>query len=72
MNNIIEYKGYFGKIEYSSEDNVLFGTILGINDLVTYEGETIQKVVDAFHDSVDDYLAYCKRIRKDLEKEQMA
>jgi predicted HicB family RNase H-like nuclease len=36
----LDYKGYAGSIEYSPEDNLLFGKVLGINGLISYEGET--------------------------------
>ena len=34
MKNHLEYKGYIGTVEFSTEDNLLFGKITGINDLV--------------------------------------
>lgn len=34
----MEYKGYCGTAQYSAEDNVLFGQVIGINSLISYEG----------------------------------
>lgn len=31
------YKGYSARPEYSAEDGVFFGRLLGINDLVNFE-----------------------------------
>jgi len=31
----------------------------GIHDVVTFQGKTLEEIVQAFHDSVDDYLAFC-------------
>ena len=59
MNNILEYKGYYTKIEYSVEDQVLYGKIEGIKDLVNFECETPGDVEKEFHTAVDDYLAMC-------------
>ena len=56
----LKYKGYVGSIEFSPEDNLLFGEILGIDGLVNYEGETMQELTDSFHEAVEDYLAFCK------------
>ena len=54
------YKGYLGSVAYSEKDNVFFGKIEGINGLVNFEGESVKELTDAFHEAVDDYLAYCK------------
>lgn len=59
MENILEYKGYTGTIEYSEEDNLLYGKLLGIRSLVLYEGETVDQLIHDFHEAVDDYLDLC-------------
>lgn len=68
MENYFKHNGYVGTIECSLEDNTLYGTIAGINDLVSYEGETISALKKAFVEAVDDYLAYCKEIGKEPNK----
>jgi len=69
MNNILEYKGYHTRIEFDSEDMILYGKIEGIKDLVTFESESIETISDEFHSAVDDYLDYCNRIGKIPDKE---
>ncbi len=54
------YKGYSGSIEFDDDDMVFHGRVLGIRDIVTFEAESAGELVKAFHDSVDDYLAFCK------------
>jgi predicted HicB family RNase H-like nuclease len=54
------YKGYFGSVNYSDKDQVFFGKIEGINGLVNFEGESVKELTEAFHEAVDDYLAYCQ------------
>lgn len=68
MNNILEYKGYYTKIEYSAEDQVLYGKIEGIRDLVNFECEDLADVEQEFHTAVDDYLALCKDLGQNPEK----
>lgn len=58
--NTMTYKDYLGSVAYSEKDNVFFGKIEGINGLVNFEGESVQELTDAFHEAVDDYLAYCE------------
>lgn len=55
-----EYLGYVGSIEHSDEDNVFFGKILFIPDLILYESTTLEGLEPAFHEAVDSYLANCK------------
>lgn len=55
------YKGYCGSIEFSVEDDCLFGQILFVRDLVTYEAEQIRGLKKAFEESVDYYLEKCER-----------
>ncbi|MDR3096040.1 MAG: type II toxin-antitoxin system HicB family antitoxin [Paraburkholderia sp.] len=57
--NVFEYKGYVGSIDFSVEDKILNGKILFINDLVTYEAETLPGLEAAFNEAVDFYLQTC-------------
>lgn len=63
------YKGYFAKPEYSAEDGVFFGKLLGIDDLVTLESENAEGLEEEFHKAVDDYLEFCSEIGKQPQKE---
>lgn len=57
---VFEYNGYQGSIEFSLPDGVLHGKVLHINDLVTYEGATLEELEHEFRAAVDDYLEFCK------------
>ena len=59
--NTIKYRGYVGTIEISEEDDVIFGKVVGISDLISYEGRTCSDVVADFHEAVDDYLLACEQ-----------
>ncbi|HCB92553.1 MAG TPA: toxin-antitoxin system HicB family antitoxin [Selenomonas sp.] len=60
MNNIMEYKGYIGSVEFSENDTLFFGKVQGIRSLISYEGATAAELVADFHGAVDDYLASCE------------
>ena len=62
MKNVMTYNGYTGTVEYSEDDGILFGRLVGINDIVSYEGESVKELREAFQASVDDYLEHCKNI----------
>ena len=59
--NTLTYKGYIGSVNYSDKDQVFFGKIEGIDGLVNFEGESVKELTEAFHEAVDDYLAYSSK-----------
>ena len=61
MSSIMEYKDYVGSVEFSEEDGVFYGKVLGIRSLISYEGTNVRELVDDFHGAVDDYLALCEQ-----------
>lgn len=56
MNNTMEYKGYIGSVEFSEEDVIFYGKVMGIRSLISYEGENARELVEGFHEAVDDYI----------------
>ena len=66
--NILEYKGYLTKVEYSAEDRLLHGKIEGIRDLITFQCASAEAVEREFHTAVDDYLAFCADIGQTPDK----
>lgn len=68
MSNTMEYKGYVGSVEFSEEDSLFFGKVLGIRALVSYEGENAHDLVEDFHVAVDDYLSHCEAEGTEPEK----
>lgn len=68
MSKVLQYNGYYGSVDFSIDDGVLYGKILFINDLVTYEAETLPGLITAFHEEVDDYIDFCRQVGKEPEK----
>ena len=64
MNNILKYKDYAARVEFDAEDGIFFGRIADIDDGVGFHGETVNELVAAFHEAVEDYLATCAAIGK--------
>lgn len=64
----LEYKGYTGSIEYSKEDNLLFGKVLGIQGLISYEGKTGNELENDFMEGIDQYLEDCRKENLSPEK----
>lgn len=64
MKTTFSHKGYRGSIKASLDDNCLFGVILDINDVITYEAQTVEALHQEFMAAVDDYLETCRNIGK--------
>ena len=56
---MMEYKGYSAKVEFDSDANIFHGEVINLRDVITFEGETVKELKQAFQDSVDDYLDFC-------------
>ena len=52
MKNYLEYNGYIGTLEFSAEDKIFFGKIQGINDLITFEGYSVNELEKSFEEAV--------------------
>ena len=68
MNNTMEYKGYVGSVEFSEEDGLFYGKVMGIRALISYEGVTAKELVADFHGAVEDYLALCEAENREPER----
>jgi len=68
MSNTIEYKGYIGTIEYSSQDKCFFGKLNMINDLVTFEADNANELENNFKNVVDEYITTCKQLNREPQK----
>lgn len=66
--NYLKHKDYLGSTEFDIENRVLYGKILFINDIVTYEGKTVEELTAAFSESVDDYLQTCEELGREPQK----
>lgn len=68
MNNLLAYRNYNGTVEYSKEDRCLFGKVIGIKSLLSYEGDSVKELEENFQKVIDDYLEDCRE--RNVEPEQ--
>lgn len=68
MGNIIEYKGYYAKVEFDSESETFRGKIERINDYIDFETKNYSNIEKEFRMAVDDYLEFCRETGKEPEK----
>lgn len=65
---MMEYKGYHGVVKYDDEAEIFHGDVLLAKGAVTFQGETVEELKQAFHESVDDYLGFCEESGIEPEK----
>ncbi len=68
MNNTINYKGFTAKVEFSADDNVFVGRLIGIDDIVMFEAEAVDELQSAFREAVDFHIEVCEKTGKKLKK----
>lgn len=68
MKDVLTYKNFIGSVHFSAEDEVFFGKIEGIDDLISFEGTTVSELQQAFHEAVEDYIELCREAGKQALK----
>ncbi len=69
MANTLKYRGYHGQIEFSAEDNLFVGHVIGIQDSLNFHGSSIDEITVSFHDCIDGYLEMCEAFGREPDKE---
>jgi len=57
--NTMQYKGYEAIVEFDADAGLFHGELVGLRDVVTFEGHSVDELKAALADSVDDYLDFC-------------
>ena len=65
---MLSYKGYEAVTEVDDEAKIIHGEVLHLNDVITFQADCMADLEQAFHDSVDDYLAFCIENNREPEK----
>lgn len=64
----MKYKGYQGRVVYDDEVKIFHGEIIGLRDVITFQGTSVEELEQAFKDSIDEYLNFCKELKRAPEK----
>lgn len=65
---MMKYKGYIGHVEYDDDAKIFHGEVIGLSDVITFQGKSVDELNCAFRDSIDDYLNWCKERGEKPEK----
>jgi predicted HicB family RNase H-like nuclease len=60
--------GYAVRIDYSDEDGLIVGHIVGIKDVVGFHGASVSELRAAFEEAVSDYLETCAKLGRAPQK----
>ena len=64
----MKYKGYIGQVVYDDEAKIFHGDVIGLKDVITFQGKSVDEIEQAFKDSIDDYLEFCHQRGEKPEK----
>jgi len=68
MSDLLEYKGFFGSVGYSAEDECLVGEVLFIDGTIVYAGDSASEIKQMFEEAVDGYLEMCAEREIEAQK----
>jgi len=66
--NVMTYKGYEALVQYDEDAETFHGEVMNLRDVITFQGASVAELKQAFADSVEDYLAFCKERGEEPEK----
>ncbi len=65
---MMKYKSYWGEVTFDDEAKIFHGEVIGLKDVITFQGKNVDEIEQAFKDSIDDYLVWCKERGEQPEK----
>ncbi len=65
---MMTYKGYWGEVTFDDEAKIFHGEVIGLKDVITFQGKNVDEIEQAFKDSINDYLEFCKERGEQPEK----
>ena len=69
MSSLMEYKGYHGKVEYSTEEKLFHGRVIDIDDTIAFAGASVEELEKTFKSAIDGYVEWCEQIGKQPARE---
>jgi predicted HicB family RNase H-like nuclease len=58
--NAMNYNGYTAKIEFDERDSIFVGRLLGMRTMISFHGDTVVELRQAFESAVNEFLADCE------------
>lgn len=65
---MLKYKGYVGVVQFDDEAMIFHGEVIGLRDVITFQGTTAEEIKSEFKISIDGYLDWCKELGQEPDK----
>lgn len=65
---LFKYKDYYAVVEFDSERRIFHGEVIGLNDVITFQGKSVSELEKEMKNSIEDYLDFCLKKGKNPEK----
>lgn len=65
---MIEYKGYLGDVVFDPEIDVFHGTVVNINDVITFYGSSVTELREEMQKSIEEYFVFCREQGREPEE----
>ena len=65
---MIDYKGYIGWFKFDEKTNFFQGRVSNVQSLITFQGKSVETTKQAFQDAINEYIDWCKKHGKEIEK----
>jgi predicted HicB family RNase H-like nuclease len=66
--NTMSYEGYSALVEYDEDAELFHGEVMNLRDVITFQGQSVPELKQAFADSIADYRAFCSARGEEPEK----
>ena len=60
MSNTMTYQGYTTSMIFDADDGIIVGRVLDVDDIISFDGESVAEFEAMFHAAVDGYVAACE------------
>lgn len=64
----MEYNGYHAVVAFDDDVGILHGEVIDTRDVITFQGQSVDELRQAFRDSVEEYLKICAERNLDPDK----
>ena len=69
---MMAYRGYRAAVTFDDAAGVFHGEVVDTRDVITFQGESVPELSQAFADSVDEYLTVCSERGRAPDKPGLA
>lgn len=62
--NTMSYRGYTSRMDFDTEDKIIVGQVIDIDDIITFHGTSVVEFETAFQTAVEGYIYACEQLRQ--------